>query len=83
MVRFLDYSLRLHPALSRAFLAGYRHVLPLDAAEVLDSVRLYAQLQEGNVWTYESVYLEHNPGPKILFVRRPTCRLSKRGARLV
>lgn len=70
VARVLDYSLRLHPALSRAFLAGYRHVLPLDAAELLDGVRLYAQLQEGNVWVFESVYLEHNPGPKV-FIRPP------------
>lgn len=70
VVRVLDYSLRLHPVLSRAFLAGYRHVLPLGTAELLDGVRLYAQLQEGNVWVFESVYINDNPGPKA-FIRPP------------
>ncbi|CAM3816790.1 phosphotransferase enzyme family protein [Deinococcus frigens] len=70
VVRFLDYSLRLRPDLSRAFLAGYRQILPLGAAELLDGVHLYAHLQESNVWVFESVYTDNNPGPKV-FIRPP------------
>ncbi len=70
VVRFLDYSLRLCPDLSRAFLSGYRHISPLSVEELLDGVQLYAHLQQGNVWVFESVYIDNNPGPKV-FIRPP------------
>lgn len=70
VVRCLHLSLRLEPALTGAFLGGYREGLPLSAAELEDGAAFYARLQERNVWTYESVYLEGNPGPR-RFIRPP------------
>ncbi|GMA17486.1 phosphotransferase [Deinococcus metallilatus] len=64
IVRCLDLSLKLDPALSTAFLKGYRERLPLSADELADGGAFYAFLQERNVWTYESVYIEGNPGPR-------------------
>ncbi|WP_288401879.1 phosphotransferase [uncultured Deinococcus sp.] len=70
IVRCLHLSLRLHPVLGQAFLDGYRARLPLSTPELADGAALYATLQERNVWTYESIYLEGNPGPR-QFVRPP------------
>ncbi|GAA5511908.1 hypothetical protein Dcar01_00622 [Deinococcus carri] len=64
VVRCLHLSLRLDAALSGAFLGGYRQRLPLPEDELADGAALYATLQERNVWTYESVYREGNPGPR-------------------
>lgn len=64
IVRFLDYSLRLDPTLCEAFLAAYREMASLSSAELQDGAQFYASLQERNVWTYESVYLDGNPGPR-------------------
>ncbi|WP_415785066.1 phosphotransferase enzyme family protein, partial [Deinococcus saxicola] len=70
IVRALHLSMGLQPQLCTAFLAGYREVLSLPVAELEDGAKFYAALQERNVWTYESVYLENNPGPKV-FIRPP------------
>lgn len=64
VVRGLSLSLRLDPVLSEAFLAGYRQRLPLPEEELADGAAFYALAQERNVWTYESVYVDGNPGPR-------------------
>lgn len=69
-MRCLHLSLRLAPALDVPFLAAYRARLLLPAGELADGAALYALVQERNVWTYESVYLEGNPGPRV-FIRPP------------
>lgn len=69
-VRCLHLSLRLRPELCVPFLAAYRARLPLPDEELADGAALHGLLQERNVWTYESVYLEGNPGPRA-FIRPP------------
>lgn len=64
VVRCLSLSLKLDPALSGAFLAGYRQRLPLPEEELADGAAFYALAQERNVWTYESVYVDGNPSPR-------------------
>jgi len=64
IVRCLSLSLRLKPGLCRAFLEGYRARLPLPSAELTDGAAFYSALQEQDVWTYESVYVEGHPGPR-------------------
>ncbi|WP_102128237.1 phosphotransferase enzyme family protein [Deinococcus planocerae] len=71
VVRCLHLSLRLDPALGVPFLAAYRARLSLPAGELADGAALYVLMQERNVWTYESVYLEGNPGPKVFILPPP------------
>lgn len=70
IVRCLALSLGLNAARCGAFLRGYRERLPLPAEELADGAALYAALQARNVWTFASVYLEGNPGPRA-FIRPP------------
>lgn len=65
VVRCLHLSLKLDPLLSAALLRGYRERLSLPEEELADGAAFYALIQERNVWTYESVYLEGNPGPRV------------------
>lgn len=55
---------REHAAIAIALAAG------LPQAVLEDGTRFYATVQERNVWTYETVSLEGNPGPR-RFIRPP------------
>lgn len=70
IVRTLDLSLGLQSDLCQAFLSAYRAASPLPCKEPEEGARFYATLQDRNVWTYESVYLTGNPGPR-RFIRPP------------
>ncbi|PTA68162.1 phosphotransferase enzyme family protein [Deinococcus arcticus] len=70
VVRTLHLSLGLSATLCRPFLAGYRTRLALPGDELQAGADLYATLQERNVWTFETVYLKGNPGPR-RFIRPP------------
>lgn len=73
IVRALHLSLHLRPELAGPFLHAYRERLSLPADELEAGAEYYGLLQERNVWTFQSVYLDGNPGPRA-FIRPPPYR---------
>lgn len=73
IVRALHFCFALDTVLGSAFLRAYRAHQPLPARELRAGAELYGALQERNVWTYRSVYLEGNPAPRA-FIRPPPYR---------
>ncbi len=73
IVRALHFCFALDTVLGTAFLRAYRAHQLLAADELRAGAELYGALQERNVWTYRSVYLEGNPAPRA-FIRPPPYR---------
>lgn len=77
-VRVLDLVCRLDPARSRAFLAAYRAVQSLPAADLNLAAAWYSHLRAHDLWLYHAHYLEANqrvtgfihPGPFVPFLTR-------------
>ena len=60
VVRALHLMLGLAPDPCRAFLDGYRAVLPLFEDELQEAAACYGVLADSNIWVYQAAYLEGN-----------------------
>lgn len=78
VIRTLDLAFGFAGKSSRAFLEGYRSVLPLHTEELDTAAVWYSHLRAHDLWIYEAVYLDGNervrrlipPGPFVPLIER-------------
>ncbi|MBA2285748.1 MAG: phosphotransferase [Ktedonobacteraceae bacterium] len=67
VLRTLHYVCTLEVATCRAFLDGYRRVLPLSQEDLEEAAAIYGMKHTHDTWLYESLYLKGNRRVEALF----------------
>jgi Ser/Thr protein kinase RdoA (MazF antagonist) len=70
IVRALDLSLHMDPALCRPFVEGYRQIRPLDPQTLDSAAAIYDFETRHGLWVHDLVYL-HNDDRVRQFLERP------------